>query len=34
MCLFESSDPELVKQLNNEAKIRYIRVIEAADLTP
>jgi len=23
MCLFEASDPELVKQLNDEAKIPY-----------
>ena len=34
MCLFEASNPELVKQLNDEAKISYTRVIEAADLTP
>jgi hypothetical protein len=34
MCLFEASNPELVKQLNDEAKIPYTRVIEAADLTP
>jgi hypothetical protein len=33
-CLFEASNPELVKQLNDEAKIPYTRVIEAADLTP
>ena len=34
MCLFEASNPELVKQLNDEAKIPYSRVVEAADLTP
>lgn len=34
MCLFEAPNPELVKQLNDEAKIPYTRVIEAADLTP
>ena len=34
MCLFEASNPELVKQLNDEAKIPYTRVVEAADLTP
>lgn len=34
MCLFEASNPELVKQLNDEAKIPYFRVIEAKDLTP
>jgi hypothetical protein len=34
MCLFEAADPELVRRLNDEAKIPYTRVIEAADLTP
>ena len=34
MCLFEASSPELVKQLNDEAKIPYTRVVEAADLSP
>jgi len=34
MCLFESSSADLVKQLNDEAKIPYSRVVEAADLTP
>jgi hypothetical protein len=34
MCLFEASSAELVKQLNDEAKIPYTRVVEAADLTP
>jgi len=34
MCLFEASNPDLVKQLNDEAKIPYTRIVEAADLTP
>lgn len=34
MCLFEAANPELVKELNDEAKIPYTRVVEAADLTP
>lgn len=34
MCLFEAPNPEVVKQLNDEAKIPYTRVLEAADLTP
>lgn len=34
MCLFEASNAEVVKQLNDEAKIPYTRVVEAADLTP
>jgi hypothetical protein len=34
MCLFEASNPELVKQLNEEAKIPYTRIVEADDLTP
>jgi uncharacterized protein DUF4242 len=34
MCLFEASNPELVKQLNDEAHIPYTRVVEADDLTP
>ena len=34
MCLFEAPNPELVKQLNDEAKIPCNRVVEAADLTP
>jgi hypothetical protein len=34
MCLFEASSPELVKQLNDEAKIPYTRVVAADDLTP
>lgn len=34
MCMFEASSAEVVKQLNDEAKIPYTRVVEAADLTP
>ncbi len=34
MCLFEASDPDLVRELNDEANIPYVRVIEALDLTP
>jgi muconolactone delta-isomerase len=34
MCLFEAPNAEAVKQLNDQAKIPYTRVVEAADLTP
>ena len=34
MCLFEAGRPEAVKQVNDQAKIPYTRVVEAADLTP
>jgi hypothetical protein len=34
MCLFEAADAEQVKDLNDEAKIPYTRIIEALDLTP
>ena len=34
ICLFEASNPELVKELNDTAKIPYKRVVEAMDLTP
>lgn len=34
MCLFEASGPEAVKEVNDQAKIPYTRVVEAADLTP
>ena len=34
MCLFEASNADLVKELNDQAKIPYTRVVEAADLTP
>jgi hypothetical protein len=34
MCLFESADPQLVKEVNEAAKIPYSRISEALDLTP
>ena len=34
MCLFEAENPDLVKEVNDKAKIPYTRVIEALDLTP
>lgn len=34
MCLFEAPNAELVKELNDKAKIPYSRVVEALDLTP
>jgi hypothetical protein len=34
MCLFEASDPDHVREVNDEAKIPYVRIIEALDLTP
>ena len=34
VCLFEAPDPELVREVNDEAKLPYVRVIEALDLTP
>ena len=34
MCLFEASDPDAVRDVNDEAKIPYVRIIEALDLTP
>ena len=34
MCLFESSNADLVKEVNDTAKIPYTRVVEAMDLTP
>jgi len=34
MCLFEAPNPELVKELNETAKIPFTRVVEALDLTP
>ena len=34
MCLFESTDPELVRECNEEAQIPFARIIEALDLTP
>ena len=34
MCLFEASNAQDVKMLNDEAKLPYSRVVEALDLTP
>jgi len=34
MCLFEAPNPEVVKEVNEAAKIPFTRVIEANDLTP
>jgi len=34
MCLFEAPNPEIVKELNEKAKIPFSRVVEAMDLTP
>ena len=34
MYLFEATSPELVKELNEQAKIPYTRIVEALDLTP
>ena len=34
MCLFEASNAELVKEVNDKAQIPYTRVVEALDLTP
>ena len=33
-CLFEGTSPSDVKKLNDDAKIPYLRVVEALDLTP
>ena len=34
MCMFEAADPEIVKQLNEEAQIPFTEIKEALDLTP
>lgn len=34
MCLFEASNADLVKEVNDAANIPYSRVVEAMDLTP
>lgn len=34
MCLFEAENPQLVKEVNEEAKIPFARIVEALDLTP
>jgi muconolactone delta-isomerase len=34
MCLFEADSADLVKQVNDAAKLPYTRIVEAQDLTP
>ncbi|HKF56990.1 MAG TPA: DUF4242 domain-containing protein [Blastocatellia bacterium] len=34
MCLFEAPNPDVVKEVNEAAKIPFTRVVEANDLTP
>jgi hypothetical protein len=34
MCFFEAANPEVVKELNETAKIPFTRIVEAMDLTP
>ena len=34
MCLFEAQDADTVRAVNEEAKIPFTRIVEAADLTP
>ena len=34
MCLFEATNPELVKEVNEAAQIPFTRISEALDLTP
>lgn len=34
MCLFEAPSPQLVKEVNEAAKIPFSRIVEAFDLTP
>ncbi len=34
MCLFEADNADLVKQVNETAKLPYTRIVEAKDLTP
>jgi hypothetical protein len=34
MCLFEASNPALVREVNEAANIPFTRIVEAADLTP
>ncbi len=34
MCLFEADNKELVKEVNEAAKIPFTRIVEAMDLTP
>lgn len=34
MCFFEAAHPDVVKELNETAKIPFKRIVEALDLTP
>jgi len=34
MCFFEAANPDVVKELNETAKIPFKRMVEAMDLTP
>ena len=34
MCLFEAANADVVKELNETAKIPFTRIVEAMDLTP
>jgi hypothetical protein len=34
MCLFEAPSADLVKEVNQTAKIPFTRIVEAKDLTP
>jgi hypothetical protein len=34
MCLFEAGNPDVVREVNDTAKIPYVRIVEALDLTP
>ena len=34
MCLFEASNPELVREANERAQIPFTRIVAAEDLTP
>lgn len=34
MCLFEATDPDLVRDVNETAQIPFVRIVEALDLTP
>jgi hypothetical protein len=34
MCLFEAPGPDVVKEVNEAAKIPFTRIVEANDLTP
>jgi hypothetical protein len=34
MCLFEASNANLVKEVNEKAKIPFTKIVEALDLTP